>query len=283
MFLNKCESFVISLIPPLFYNQYIKVKSFLNKKENNNKTQNIWEGIYNHWREVPVKSKSFENFDGTIWADIIYQHTLDIKNKLENYQSVPSGVDEEHSFLPLLVSLIAGTKVRILDFGGGCGEDYLYLNKSVGNNQIIEYFIVENESVKQKSEALFREKNNITFFNELPKELPDLDIIYSNSTLQYIENYQSLLNQLCKYKSKYILFTRLSAGNFQTYATLQVNMKDMQMAYLFININEIIDIMNKNNYQLIFHGVLKQEYNQDNFLEEYRMKQACNLLFKLKN
>ena len=110
-------------------------------------------------------------------------------------------------------------------------------------------------------------------------DLIHIDIIHMVSVLQYIEDYAALIRTLCAYKAKCFLFVRLSVGDVPTYATAQKNVPGMTLAYWFINVNEIIEVMSANGYSLIFKSASEQEYDQNNFPQQYRMGRTCNLLF----
>jgi hypothetical protein len=53
----------------------------------------------------------------------------------------------------------------------------------------------------------------------------------------------------------------------------------MTLAYWFINIREIIEIMAANGYSLIFRSAMAQEAAQANFPPDHRLDYLCNLLF----
>ena len=107
-----------------------------------------------------------------------------------------------------------------------------------------------------------------------------MDIVYTCSAMQYVEDYADLLKALCAYRPKYFLFVKLSAGDIPTYATAQKNVPGTVIPYLFLNVEEVIRIMKGNGYGLIYRCLLDREYDQGNFPPEYRLGRACNLLFE---
>jgi putative methyltransferase (TIGR04325 family) len=240
---------------------------------------NIWEGIYPHHRDVPIAG---QRFDGETWIGKTQAYTEQILTSSKKYGTIPTEVTGEHMLLPLLASLAcqdSGGSVRILDFGGGMGIAYIHLISSLVNCDSIDYHVVEREGICEGGARLFEDDKRIHFYPELPTELPDLDIVYMSSALQYVEEYPSLLKTLCAFGAKYFLFVKLSAGDFPTYATAQKNVPGTTLPYWFINVGEIIGVMAAGGYSLLYKSALEQEYDQSNFPEEYRLGRTCNLLF----
>ena len=268
--------FIKSLTPPIFLELYRKLRY-----GNENKPY-TWEGIYEHYKEVPVTEEGFEGFNGNLRAKAEANHTQGLIERSREYRTIPTDVTGENILLPLLVSLACKSdkKVRILDFGGGTGIQYVHLVNSLVKFCEIDYKIVELENACNMGSDLFKENDQIQFLSQLPEELPEIDVIYMKSVLQYIEDYAGLLRRMCAYKAKYILFVKLSAGDNPTYATLQKNVPGMEYASWCINVDEIINVVSENGFSLIYKSTLDVEHNQDNFPESYRMGPPCNLLFK---
>ena len=239
----------------------------------------IWEGIYRNYRDVPVVGAGYAE-DRLTQETLAY--TINVLAASRRYRFIPTEVMGEHAFLPLLVSILGRDRntVSILDFGGGMGVDYIHLVNSVVHAKDVDYHIVENRSVCEAGSRLFENDSRIHFYPALPTGLAKVDIIYMCSALQYIENYADLLKALSDYHPEYFLFVKLSAGDIPTYATDQTNLPVTRIAYWFINVREIESLMSKNGYSLIFKSALEREYDQNNFPAEYRLKRACNLLFR---
>ena len=238
----------------------------------------IWEGIYSRYQDVPAAGDAF---GGDYWIDRTRSYTEESLSASRDSGFIPVGVTGEHLILPLLASLRckARGQVNILEFGGGMGIAYIHVLNSLVNCQSINFHIVESERVTEEAVRLFEHDKRVHFYSKLPAQLPDLDIVYMSSALQYVEDYTSLLKILAGYGAKYFLFVKLSAGDFQTYATAQKNVPGTTLPYWFINVKEIVELMAAAGYSLIYKSALEQRYDQDNFPEEYRLGQACNLLF----
>lgn len=239
----------------------------------------IWEGVYQNYRDVPAAGDGYA--DERLTQETL-AYTRNVLASSRQHRFIPTEVIGEHTFLPLLVSILGSDrdKVSILDFGGGMGVDYIHLVNGVVHAKDVDYHIVENRSVCESGSRLFENDSHIHFYPSLPTNLDKVDIVYVCSALQYIENYTDLLTSLSDYHPEYFLFVKLSAGDIPTYATGQKNLPGTLVGYWFINVREIESLMSANGYVLIFKSALEREYNQENFPAEYRLGRACNLLFK---
>jgi len=184
----------------------------------------------------------------------------------------------------MLVSVASSgrEKLRILDFGGGMGVSYFHVIQAIPTTDFVDYTIVETGPVCETARGFFPGDSQIHFAAKLPAPGVRFDIVYLNSSLQYIEDYPGLIRQLVAYAPSYFLFVRLSAGANPTYATAQVNVRGSKIPYWFINLSEIVSLMTSSGYALVFKSASEDELNQGNFPAEYRIEHPCNLLFKRK-
>jgi hypothetical protein len=231
------------IVPPLFVDLYRRL------------TPN-WEGIYTNFREVPTEG---EGLDGDIWAEIVERETSEVAKEITKGGTIPALLSGYDSLLPLLVSVVAhkNNKIRILDFGG----------------------VVDSDKNCQRGRLIHGNDPQIIFHQSLPERISAFDIVHMDSVLQYIEDYPLLLKTLCGYKPEYFLFVRLSAGNIPTYVAKQMNVPGISCPYRFINIDDLIRVMNECGYALAFKSAGDREHKQGNFPVEYRVGRACNLLF----
>ena len=270
------NSFEMKIGVSLLKKTFEKLKILPIAKKNN--INYIWKGIYNNYKELPDNIEPFESAK-------FLENTINMTNYIiergKIMGSVNLDVKDENLLLPLLISAISKnkSKLKIIDFGGAMGISYVYVKNTISKDIDIDYHIIEKKEMCENGRLIFNGKDNhINFHSSLPF-LEQVDLVHINSTLQYIENYKILLNQLCKYKPEFFVFIRFGCGDNKTFLTIQQNVEDTKIPCYFFNINEIISIMNENGYKLTFKGICSREYNMDNFPSEFRLKNSANLLF----
>ncbi len=245
---------------------------------------NIWEGIYKNFSECP---KDGDGFSTSRWVEQQVERIN--KLKAEIAASPESAVGYQTSLLPVVAAATAKSlkkdKLRILDFGGGLGNTYLLMVCGCVRNIEFEFFVVEAKEVCEKGREFFKNDKNIHFYDRLPKDIENFDIVHLCSSIQYIEDWKGLIKELAKYKPECILLADVPAGNIPTYATVQ-NYYESKIPYWFFNINDIINAMSEAGFSLTFKSICvderlgkRQPLPQDNFPPEYRVGDSCNLLF----
>jgi len=246
------------------------------------KNFNIWEGIYNSFDEAPVVGDGFES---ERW---INQNLKKIKTIIQESKNNDFIFDN----LPLYTissDLYAkNKKVKILDFGGGMGNSFVPLCSVLPDSRYVDFTVIEGQKNVIEASKIFINDNRIKFLTKLPDD-KDYDIIHIQSSLQYIENWQSLLDTLSSYKAKYFIFTDLPAGDIEkTYVTIQ-NYYESKIPYWFFKIDDIIDQMSKNAFELIFKSYFMasilgkyKKIPQKNFDGKWRIGFAKNFVFRRK-
>jgi len=184
-----------------------------------------------------------------------------VPRKLKNHLDSPLPI------IPHVLKYCDNTRdIYILDIGGNTGSHFDLLGEEYDPyiNEI-HYYCIDNEYVCEIGKQL---NPSVKFYSNL-NDLPTLksnfnfqqhfrwDIIYLNSTLQYIEDWKSLLQNLQNLKNlapDYFIFERLSVTTNPTFVTLQTDMDGYEVPYRFINEKEFIDtfLSMNNEYQLIY-------------------------------
>jgi putative methyltransferase (TIGR04325 family) len=177
-------------------------------------------------------------------------------------------------------------RLRILDFGGGLGGGYLKIKACLPPSRPLEYHVWEVTSICEAGREHFQNNLEITFHSQRPDLEGHLDLINFGSSLQYVENWKGLLDEMATLKAEYLLFRDLPAGNIPTYVTLQ-RYYESKIPCWFFNLQEFIDRVSHMGYHLIFQSRFipfilgkKQGYPQENFEPQYRLGYPCILLFK---
>ena len=236
----------------------------------------VWEGIYKHRRDVPTLNAA-EDYDVDQRIDEMVE---DARRSLRLVHKVTNNVDW-HEALGVLAGLVHSEKgrVRVLDFGGGIGHSFIQLLGTIGETAAVEYQIVELERMSAAGREFFAQEPRVHFHTEVPVLADGVDIVYLSSVLPYIENYADLLRRLARLRAPYLLLGRLAAGKFPTYAAKQLNLPGQVLAYWFLNIDEIIQILNEASYSLAYDGLVGPLYDQSNYPESHRMGRMRTMLF----
>jgi putative methyltransferase (TIGR04325 family) len=249
----------------------------------------IWEGVYKSFKDV---SASGPGFSGEKWIQSSFKKIRALRQDAKQKGSVLTVTQYRESLLPLVAAIVLHEfeSVRILDFGGGVGFLYYQVLHGLPRIENFEFHIVEIAALCEIGKQYFQNEQHIFFHSSLPREEQlTFDIVHMGSSLHYYEEWKELLSRLCRYKPRYFLFTDLPAGDIPTFATVQ-NYYTSRIPVWFFNLNEIINAMKSQNFDLVFKSayvatVLGQEREipQDNFEERYRLGHTCNLLFAKKD
>lgn len=241
----------------------------------------IWEGVYESFDEVPIIGDGFES---DTW----------VSRSLEKIEEILKLSKENGSQLygdsPLYIiaaDLYAKNKrVKILDFAGGMGNSFVPLFSVLPDSKCIDFTVVEGEKNTIAASKVFFNDSRIKFLTKLPDD-DNYDIVHISSSLQYIDTWQSLLKSLSSYEAKYFIFTDLPAGDIvNTYVSAQ-NYYESKIAHIFFKLADVVDVMKKNYYELIYQNnfqanILKvnKHYPQDNFEEKFRINYSKTLVFR---
>ena len=209
--------------------------------------------------------------------------------KISTNAFIPASDFGGYNILPCLaLNLLSQNKsCNFLDFGGGTGFTYFKIFPYLLNPDNVTYHVVDSNlelfRLGKKHAKSMGKKNRILFHAKMPKkEDIQLDILFINTSLQYIYDYSSVLATLLGYKPQYVILTRLIAGDMKTYITSQ-NIHGKITPCIFINFQEIVDIFSKNGFKLIFKAPCKEEsfegsYNK-NIPKHLRIHNTANLIF----
>jgi putative methyltransferase (TIGR04325 family) len=170
-------------------------------------------------------------------------------------------------------------RLQILDFGGGVGQAFVHLISTLRGRTSVAYHVVDLEGMCAAGRTLFKNDPRITFHTRLPDLTDGIDIVYASGVLPYMNDYAATLRDLAALRAPYVLLTRLAAGAFPTYAARQLNLMGQQLAYWFLNMQEIVDLMAATNYVLVHEGQAGPYYNQSNYPQSHRIGRMRSLLF----
>jgi len=204
--MNKRLKLIIKkLIPLVFidiFNKSIKPLSTV---------QYGWFGNYSSWEEAALLC---EGYDKGVILEKVKNSLLKVKNSEAIYERDSVLFDRiEYSWPLLAIFLRIGieqkSKLHIIDFGGSLGSTY-YQNKDfLSVIDDLHWNIVEQKHFVDTGRNLF-ENEQLQFYYSI-KECMDnhsCSVILLSSVLQYLENPESVINQILQFNFEYIIFDR---------------------------------------------------------------------------
>ncbi len=244
---------------------------FRGVRETTYRMRRTYSGVYESFDDVAKAGGGYEDNE---WPKTAEQYSQWAITRNES-GFIPAAVSNEAAFLPLIISMSNAT--RVLDFGGATG--FAYIAAKYGAMRSIDrYVIVEHPNVCARGRELFKNDPKVRFLEIIPQE--EFDLVLIGSALQYVSGYKELLGQLAALKPKWILITKLPAGENVAFVTTQVNLPGKKFVSWLFNAREFVSVMESLNYKLIFRSANDGQINQGAVDPKYRLQQYCNLLFE---
>ena len=247
----------------------------------NKENFNIWNGIYQNFGDVP---KTGSGFDSAKWIDVSKNNLNNINIRNADNQTLRLNTTPLHLAAAMLYT--PERALSILDFGGGLGLTYTELAGSISPSQKIDFTIIECEAVCVEGRRIFEGHKNIEFTTTLPDTNIEFDLIHLGSSIQYIHDWRSLLNQIVTYSPPYIVFSDVPAANIKTFATAQ-KYYESQIPCWFFNEIEFCAAVSNLGYELIFQSLFLGNilgkydgYPMDNFPDANRIGHSRNYVFR---
>ena len=250
----------------------------------------IWDGVYSNFKEAPG---DIGVFDMEHW---LTNQKNQLEKKIDSINSksateIPSIGESRDYCLSLIIAIESYKKtLKELDFGGGLAGSYLESLSTISNRENLEFVIVENSAVCKMGSDFFAEDSRINFYEKLPSLDNNFDIIHLGSSIQYIDDWVKLIQDLGKYNGKYLIFADLPASDNDTFVTIQ-NYYGSKIPVRFWNIKEFITTVESFGYRLVFKARYikdSQKKNGFNYIDSinncfesnYRLSYFSQLVFR---
>ena len=238
--------------------------------------QLVWEGIYKDRRSVPATDDRYDS-NARVSEFVESARRARALMRAGKPMDVPCAW---HDALCLLAASIASQPyIRVLDFGGGVGFAFLQLLSSLRAKTAVCYHVIDLENMCIAGRELFADDLRIQFHSTWPALEGNIDIVYASTVLPYIDDYVGLLRQFAAVKARFILLNQLATGNFLTYAAKQLNLPGQVLAYWFLNIQEVIDVLAAAGYSCMYEAQVGHDYDQSNYPELYRLGRMRTMFF----
>ncbi len=226
------KNLLILLIPPVF----MKLKNFfLNKYFG-----------YLFWGKYDKLDK-FKNYIKEDTYLLKEQHQQSVENYLNSKDIYNFSL--RNSFLPIFVSSLSSTNLKILDIGGGFNSCFKYIDYSQKKN--IDVTVLEREEIVTSIKELDDIDKNLKYTSEITSS--DYEIIVFGSSIQYFLEFKTIREFITKCSAMYIIIvdTAFNESNEDIFS-LQVNMYPSLIPYKINSISKIENLFNKLNYNLIY-------------------------------
>ena len=270
------KSLVKKLMPPLIVELILKIRRI------NLKTP--FSGVFNSFRDVP-DDKLWEDIK---WLDVSRKKLIRLNNNVDPNKFIP--LENFYGYSTIICQLVnmlsLNNPCRVLDFGGGTGFIYYSIKPYLTHFENISWHVIDNPNITKIGSDACSANDQISFDINIPEKTELFDIVYINTSLQYIENYEKLLDMLLASKPKYVVLSRLLAGNIPTYITEQ-NINGKRTPCVFLNINDLLQYFKKLKYELIFKSTCYEEnmtsYFNKNIPKSHRITNSMNVIFAMNN
>jgi len=128
----------------------------------------------------------------------------------------------------------------------------------------------------------------LNFYDNLKDFSKPIDVIHIGSTIQYIDDWKSLLKEMTKkFFPKFFVLSDLLVGSIPSFVSVQ-SYYDRKICVRFINEEEFCNYWKTLDYDLIFKSFYQPiegdgYFPTDGLPKTHRLNKPCNMIFSRKN
>ena len=160
------------------------------------KVERPFAGVYPAFWKVPEQTA----FTSSKYAAKLRERAMAARAAGSLDRDILGGPQALKVLLPTVAAMLRrnGEMLRILDFGGGAGNDANLLSGLPGLN--FSYHVVDLVPVIAVGREVWTDDPRVTFSTELPAG-PEFDLVYAWSAIHYVDEPMALLDSFAAYNS----------------------------------------------------------------------------------
>ena len=223
-----------------------------------------------------------DGFEGLRWLRRLCGQVINYRDELALDRNC---LPPRPSDLCIVVALLKPKK--LIDFGGGAGWGYDYINNTLINSSISEYQIIETQKVCEYVKKSKIQSKSVEFISDF-SQLKKADLLYTNSTLQYVHQDKIFLDLITRSDSNHILIEDFYAGDFEDYYTEQIYYES-KIVVKHRNLENFISLINRSGFDLLYSkpymSPIRGKFEKlpmSNLPEKHRINFSRSLLFTKK-
>jgi len=227
------------LVPPIALDAYRRLRP----------TPPRFAGVYGSADEVPDESP----FASDDWLAAQERRIQQL-----TAGATPGGWPPDHALPPaqtpttLLVNLLSEASVcRVLDFAGGSGAIYFLTHPYLSRPERVAWDVVDDDRMAALGRRFRREEHRLRFLKALPTDDARYEILHVNTSLQYLSDPVAVLGRLLVYRPRYVILTRLLAGEVATWFTAE-NLRGRRTPCAILDARALIAFFAERGWRLVF-------------------------------
>lgn len=153
---------------------------------------------------------------------------------------------QRFNFLPTLLAGMNIREIHILDIGSGWSDIGKIIELTVNNShpKVTHYDLPFYAKIAHQNPKNFP---NLNFIEKI-EDAKNIDLVYFGSSIQYFNDYKSILRECVQLNPRYIVISDSTFSNSKTFCTLQKNMSKRVIPRWIFQEQELSALMKENGY-----------------------------------
>lgn len=240
----KAKNIIKKIAPPFFIDLFKSPKKY---------------GFFGDYKTWSDALKDSRGYDAPEILEKVKDSLLKVKNGEAEYERDSVTFSKIEYSWPVLAGLLWAaslneSKLSVLDFGGSLGSSYFQNKKLLSHLKEFKWNIVEQDKFVESGKKYF-EDGQLKFYKSIEESLQASrsNVLLISSTIQYIEDPYSLLEEILKNKFDIIIFDRTTFIEGKDRLTVQKvppRIYDASYPAWFLDKNKFLEKFKK-DYRLV--------------------------------